>query len=127
MSFVAVLAAEWICRSILVGFVTIRFNCTSYAVQAIRKAPNIDFTWLIAPSREMGLIYEPLNQNFFATMLFPLLDTGEVRVGAVTTRQVLFVEGRVLADQVAVCLVDVGERPQLAGLPPFLPRRGAEG
>ncbi len=75
----------------------------------------------------MGLIYEPLNQNFFATMLFPLLDTGEVRVGAVTTRQVLLVEGRVLADQVAVGLVDVGERPQLAGLPPFLPRRGAEG
>lgn len=54
------LAAEWICRSILVGFVTMRLNCTSYAVQTIRKSPNIDFTWLIAPSREMGLVYEPL-------------------------------------------------------------------
>ena len=72
----------------------------------------------------MGLIYEPLKQNFFATMLAPLLDTGEVRVGAVTTRQVLFVEGRVLADQVAVGLVDVGERPQLACLPPSPKGRG---
>ena len=63
----------------------------------------------------MGLIYEPLNQNFFAAMLDPLLDAGEVRVGAVTARQVLLVESRVLADQVAVGLVDVGKRPQLAG------------
>lgn len=50
-------------------------------------------------------------------MLVPLLDAGEVRVGAVTARQVLLVEGCVLADQVTVGLVDVGERPQLAGLP----------
>lgn len=88
---------------------TIRFNCTSYAVQAIRKSPNIDFACLIAPSKEMGPIYKPLNQNFLAAMLAPLLDAGEVRVGAVTARQVLLVEGRVLADQVAVGLVDVGK------------------
>ena len=75
-------------------------------------------------SREMSHICELLNQNFFTAMLVPPLDAGEVRVGGVTVRQVLFVEGRVLADQVAVGLVDVGERPQLAGLPP---RRGAEG
>ena len=56
----------------------------------------------------MGLIYEPLNQNFFAAMLVPLFDAGEVWVGAVTARQVLPVEGRVFADQVAVGLVDVG-------------------
>lgn len=71
----------------------------------------------LPPLGEMGLIYEPLNQNFLAAILVPLLDAGEVRVGAVTARQVLLVEGRVLADQVAVGLVDVGERPQLAGLP----------
>ena len=75
-----------------------RFNCTSYAVQAIRKSPNIDFTWLIAPSRKMGHICEPLNQNFFAAMLAPLINAGEVRVGGITARQVLLAEGRVLAD-----------------------------
>ena len=49
-------------------------------------------------SREMGHICELLNQNFFTTMLVPLLDAGEVRVDGVTARQVLLVEGRVLAD-----------------------------
>lgn len=77
-----------------------RFNCTSYAVQAIRKSLNVDSTWLIAPSKEMGLIYEPLNQNFFTAMnqnfftamLVPLLDAGEAWVSAVTARQALFVK-----------------------------------
>ena len=60
--------------------------------------------------------YTENNQNLFSS-LSQTLDAGEVRVGAVAARQVLLVEGRVLADQVAVGLVDVGERPQLAGLP----------
>lgn len=53
----------------------------------------------------------PLRQPFafFAAMLVPLLDAGEVRVGAVTARQVLLVEGGVFADQIAVCLVDAGK------------------
>ena len=55
--------------------------------------------------------------DFFAAMLIPLLNAGEIRVGAVATGQVLLVESRVLADQVAISLVDVGERPQLACLP----------
>lgn len=61
----------------------------------------------------------PLRQpfDFFATMLIPLLDAGEVRIGTVATGQVLLVESRVLAYQITVCLVDIGERPQLARLP----------
>ena len=47
--------------------------------------------------------------DFFAAMLIPLLDAGEIRIGTITTRQILFIKSRVLADQVAISLVDVGE------------------
>ena len=47
--------------------------------------------------------------NFFAVMLIPLLDASKIRVGTVTARQILLVESRILADQVAVRLMNVGK------------------
>lgn len=72
--------------------------------------PSLTTRWRVIWTMRERPSRLPLRQPlaFFAAMLVPLLDAGEVRVGAVTTRQVLLVEGCVLADQVAVGLVDVG-------------------
>lgn len=61
----------------------------------------------------------PLRQpfDFFATMLIPLLDAGEIRIGAVATGQVLLVEAAFLLTRLPFASWMSAERPQLARLP----------
>ena len=86
-------------------------------VAKVQKRPQLETG--VGPQRVEGprtireLVALTLRQSldFFAAILIPLLNAREIRVSTIAARQVLLVECRVLADQVAICLVDVGERP----------------
>ncbi len=55
--------------------------------------------------------------DFFTTMLIPLLDAGEVRIGAVATGQVLLVESRFLLTRFPFASWIWARDQRLAGLP----------
>lgn len=75
--------------------------------------PSVTTRWRVICTMRERPSRLPLRQSldFFAAILIPLLNAREIRVGTIAARQVLLVECRVLADQVTICLVDVGERP----------------
>lgn len=86
-------------------------------VAKVQKRPQLETG--VGPQRVEGprtireLVALTLRQSldFFAAILIPLLNAREIRVSTIAARQVLLVECRVFADQVTICLVDVGERP----------------